>query len=199
MLARGILCRLASDVPKTSTHDLPQLARLLQRNILSRNAATVPTLCALSRAYHAVLARSCRSYATAARATKPTRTVKKAVKKTAAKKTAPKKKAATKKSVKRTTKSKKAAPKKKTPVRKPRKAPTPEEKEKAKIKELREKALKAPSTGRAVTAYNVFVAEFIKSRKAAGAVDVQASVAAAAQEFKNFTPAEKEVSPFSRI
>ena len=91
MLARGLLCRLAAaDVPKTSAHDLPQLARFLQRTLLSRNASSSPAICALSRAYNAALANSRRSYATSTRATEPTPTVKKAVKKAAAaKKKAP--------------------------------------------------------------------------------------------------------------
>lgn len=204
MLARGVLCRVAAGVPKTSTHDLPQLARLLQRTLLARNARTLPALSALARACNAVLADSRRSYATTARATKPTATVKKAVKKTAARKTttrkttakkaAPKKKAAAKKPTKKVT-ARKAKPKKKPaakpkPRRRQRKQLTPEEQRKKLIAELRKKALKGPQPTRPVNAYNVVVSEVMKGSPAGSTGGLKE----AADKVKSFTPAEKEVS-----
>ncbi|KAF2189582.1 hypothetical protein K469DRAFT_43218 [Zopfia rhizophila CBS 207.26] len=186
MLARGILCRLAADVPKTSTHDLSQLSRLLQRSIRTRNAISIPSISALSHAYKLVLAESRRSYATA-RATKPTGTVKRAVKKTAAKKPAPGKKTAPKKTKKRTT-SKRAKPKKKTePKKKVAKKLTPEEKERKALKKVKEYALREPPRGVA-TAWTVLVTEAMKGTGAS----VRTTIKDAAAKLKNFTPAEKE-------
>ncbi|KAF2472001.1 uncharacterized protein BDR25DRAFT_221485 [Lindgomyces ingoldianus] len=191
MLARGILCRLAADVPKTPTPDLSQLAHLLQRSILARNAVGIPSVCALSHAYKTALAISRRSYATA-RATKPTKTVKKAVKKSAAKKAAPKKKTATKKPKKKAARATKAKPKKKvaaTPKRKVKKSLTPGEKEKATIKELKAKALREPSNGQHMSAWMVFSGEAVKGKTGG---NLTGSVKDAAARFKNLTPAEKE-------
>lgn len=195
MLARGLVCRLA---PKTSAYDLPQLARFLQRSILSRNAS--PAARALARAYTQAVADSRRSYATATttRATKPTATVKKAVKKTAAAK-APAKKAAP------TTKTKAAA---KTPAKKPAKkavakkaAPKPkrkrvqkvlteEDKQKRLISELRAKVLREPVSGASMTAWTVFVGEAMQGVKG----DKTEIMTTAAAKFRNLTAAEREVS-----
>ncbi|KAF2739878.1 hypothetical protein EJ04DRAFT_508333 [Polyplosphaeria fusca] len=190
MLARGALCRLAANAPKTSTHDLPQLARLLQRSTSAHNATSLPSICALSHAYNALLAQSHRSYATAARATKPTTTVKTAVKKAAATKPATKKVAAKKpkKTVatkKRTTKrktAKKAVAKK---TKKPKK--TDEEKEKALIRELRRTALKDPGSPR-INTYAVYVTDKAKGSK--GNVSERGKDYATA--YKNLTAAERE-------
>lgn len=192
MLARGVLCRLAAEAPKTSTHDLSQLVHVLQRSVLSRNGLSLPAVCAVSRAYRAALVESRRSYATTTRATKPTATVKKAVKKTAAKKTTPaSKKASAKKSTKKAT-AKKAKPKKK-PAAKPKRAKkvlTPEEKEKLRIKELRKKALKEPHSNRPLTTINVFCIEALTGQKTNG----PAALGDAVAKFKSLTPAELEVS-----
>lgn len=191
MLARGVLCRLAADVPKTSTHDVSQLANLLQRSVLSRNALSLPAICALSRAYKAALAESRRSYATTTRATKPTATVRKAVKKTAAKKAAPRK-AASKKPKKKTAAKKKAKPKKK-PAAKPKRAKkvlTPEEKEKQLIRELKVKALREPISQSPIQAWVAFVAENLRGSKSAA----PESMKEVAAKYRNLSPAEKEVS-----
>src|SRR4051794_35703128 len=67
MLARGLLCRLAADTPKpkTSAHNLPQLARLLQRSLVARNGLTPSVGNCLTRAYRNALVQYVRSYATA--------------------------------------------------------------------------------------------------------------------------------------
>jgi hypothetical protein len=192
MLARGVLCRLAADVPKTSTHDLPQLAHLLQRSALSRNALTLPALCALSRAYKVVTAESRRSYASTTSATQPTATVKKAVKKTAAKKPTPRKKTASKTTKKKAT-AKKAKPRKKKAVAKPKRAKkvlTAEQKEKRLISELRKKALKEPISRAALSAYNAFVGE---GTRAIGE-RAENRLKELSQKFKDLTPAEREAS-----
>ena len=200
LLARGALCRIAADVPKTSPHDMPQLARSLRRTLLARNATTAPAARALARAYISVL-HARRTYATTARATKSTATVKKAVKTAAAKKPAPKKKTTSvkkaapakkpaSKTVTRKTAAKKPAAKKAAPRK--RVAKTPEEKEKAKIRELRVKALKEPVTYGAITAYNVYVAERINASGKGG--NPRDKVADAAGGFESLTSAELEVS-----
>ncbi|KAF2686516.1 hypothetical protein K458DRAFT_402133 [Lentithecium fluviatile CBS 122367] len=161
MLARGVLCRLAADVPKTSTHDLPRLSHLLQTTLRSRNALSIPAARALSRAYKAALSEYRRTYATTARATKPTTRVKKDVRKAAAKK--PVKRTAIKKLEKKPVKktaAKKAKPRKKKAAAKPKPKPkkkkvvSPEAKNKATIKELKETALKAPVAVPASSAWN---------------------------------------------
>lgn len=185
---------MAADVPKTSTHDLPKLTHLIQRNALSRNALALPALRAISRAYTAALADFRRSYATTtARSTKPTSTVKKAVKKTAAaKKPAPKKKAAAKKPKKKVTaKKKKAKAKKTTKPKRARKVLTDEEKQKDLIRELRYKALREPILPRVVSAWQAFTAEALSGK--APADQKGARLKDAAARFQNFTPAEKEV------
>jgi hypothetical protein len=204
MLARGVLCRVAADVPKTSTHDLPQLAHLLRRTLSARNAHSLPALSALSRAYHAVLADARRSYATTARATKPTRTVKKDVKKAAAKKPAPKKATSTKKAVakkpapRKKAVAKKAKPKKKAVVkpkgrlRRAKKVLTPEEQEKETIKELKAKALaKGPSISH-YRALDMLLRETMSGVK--NAADGQQVFTETNAKSKDWTPAEKEVS-----
>jgi chromatin segregation and condensation protein Rec8/ScpA/Scc1 (kleisin family) len=131
-----------------------------------------------------------RSYATTTRATKPTATVKKAVKQTATAKTpAPKKKAApakkpVKKPAARKPAAKRAAPKK--PVKRVKKELTPEEKAKADIRALRAKALKEPTNLRALSAYNIFVAEKVTNTKA--------TLTEVSKDFKALSPAQIEVS-----
>ncbi|KAJ4367499.1 hypothetical protein N0V83_007082 [Neocucurbitaria cava] len=194
MLARGALCRLAADVPRTSTHDLPQLARFLQRALLARNASKVPAIRALSRAYASALD-SRRSYATTTRATKPTATVKKAVKTQAAKKPATKKRASPAKKTKKTTKTtktqKKAVAKKAAPKKRVKKAPTPEQKEKAAITELRKKALKEPVSKRPLSGAIVYIGE-LTSRKGGSVEAGRQRLADAAKQWKTLTPAEVE-------
>ncbi|KAI0586700.1 NHP6B Chromatin-associated protein containing the HMG domain [Pyrenophora tritici-repentis] len=203
MLA-GALCRLAGEVPKTSPHDMPQLAHLLGRTLFARNASCLTSVRAFSRAYTSVLS-SRRSYATTTRATKPTATVKKAVKTAAAKKPAtkakatPGKKAAPAKKTAKTTAKKpaaKKAAKKKPAAKKPgrkrvKKVLTPEEKEKAKIRELRAKALKEPVSQHAVSPFHVYIAEKLSGSKGTSA-EARANVGTTAKAFKNLTPAELE-------
>ncbi|KAF2018820.1 hypothetical protein BU24DRAFT_418374 [Aaosphaeria arxii CBS 175.79] len=194
MLVRGALCRLAGDLPKTSTHDLSHLARAFQNSFARRNALSVPVIHAISRAYR-------RTYATTAEATTPTPTVKKAVKKAAAakkpaaKKTTAKKTTAKKTPAKKKTASKKAAPKKKKakktaakkkPAAKKRakKVLTPEEKEKQHIRELKKQALRVPFSTRKVSGRLVYTAEVAKGGKV--------SLKEAAEQYNNITPAEKE-------
>ncbi|KAF2653909.1 hypothetical protein K491DRAFT_717649 [Lophiostoma macrostomum CBS 122681] len=194
MLARGVLSRVAADVPKTSTHDLPQLAHLLRRTISARNARSLPALSALSRACNAVLADARRSYATAARATKPTRKVVKDVKKVAAKnEAAPKKKAVAKKPKKKVV-AKKAKPKKKAAAKpktgRPRKVLTEEEKEKQTIKELKQKALiKSPERPH-YRALDILLKESMAGVKSRA--DGQETLKESVAKYKAFTPAERE-------
>ena len=202
MLARGVLCRVAADVPKTSTHDLPQLAHLLRRTLSARNARSLPALSALSRACNAVLADARRSYATTVRATKPTRTVKKDVKKAVAKKPAPKKKVVAKKAVtkkpapKKKAVAKKAKPKKKA-VAKPRarrakKVLTPEEKEKQTIRELKKTALvNGPAPSRYLP-LSMMLKETMPGAK--GQEETRQIFKETAARYKALTPAEREVS-----
>ncbi|KAF1944516.1 hypothetical protein EJ02DRAFT_452379 [Clathrospora elynae] len=197
MLARGALCRLAADVPKTP-HKLPQLARLVRGTLLGRNATAFPTIRAFSRACTAAL-HARRSYATTARATKPTATVKKAVKAAAAKKPAPKKKAAPakkaapKKTVKKTA-AKQPAAKKAAPKKRARKVVSPEDKEKAVIRELRVKALKAPVSNRPYSAFNAYVAEMCggPANKGTTLAASNKKVIDASSKFRTLAPAELE-------
>jgi outer membrane biosynthesis protein TonB len=206
MLARGVICRLAADAPKTSTHDLPRLSNLLQSSLLSRNALSLPAARALSRAYRAVLSEYRRSYATSAGATKPTTRVKKDVKQAAAKK--PLKAAGpTKKTAKKTARkpakkpaakksaAKKAKPKKKVaakPKPKPKKVLTPEEKTRAEIRDLKLKALRIPVTQTPSSAWTVFAAEALAGQTGIGVAKTKLKDAGA--KFKELTPAEKEAS-----
>ncbi|KAF1840981.1 uncharacterized protein K460DRAFT_347492 [Cucurbitaria berberidis CBS 394.84] len=197
MLVRGALCRLTADVPKTSAHDLPQLARFLQRALLARNASKLPAVRALSRAYVSALDLR-RSYATTTRATatKPTAAVKKAVKAKAVKKAAPKKKAASvtvKKPKKKKVVSKTAAPKKAAPKKRVKKVLTPEEQEKATISKLRKQALKEPFPLGALTGFNAYIAEICGGPiKGQSRGDATRNVTDAAKNWKNLTPAEHE-------
>jgi hypothetical protein len=193
MLARGVLCRVAADVPKTSTHDLSQLARILRRTTLTRNGASFTSIRALSYAGNAPVAHFRRSYASAASATKPTATVKRAVKKAAAKKPASKTTTA-KRSTKGTPAKKRTKAKAKKPAAKKRarakKELTVDEKEKATLRELRKVALKDPGRGH-INAWIAFLAEESKGKKG---IAVGANAAAHAAKFKNLTAAEREVS-----
>jgi hypothetical protein len=119
--------------------------------------------------------------------------VKKAVKKTAAKRAAPKK-AAAKKPKKKTVA--KAKPKKKPVKAKPKKVLTPEEKEKKLIQELKAKALKEPVTLSKVTAFNVLTSE---SLKGGSSTSLALGVKDLSERYQNMTPAEKEVSYYSRL
>ncbi|KAJ4354500.1 uncharacterized protein N0V89_006237 [Didymosphaeria variabile] len=191
MLARGALCRLAVDLPKTSTHDLPRISQLLRTNLFARHGASQPTVGAIARAFRATILESRRAYATKS-ATEPTARVKREVKKAVAKK--PAKKTTT------TTKTKKAAPKKrntaaktkaapKKSVRRPKKVLTAEEKEAAKIKALKKTALRSPLRPRE-NAWTVFVSEALKGSK--NLADSQGIMKEAGAKYKNFTPAERE-------
>jgi hypothetical protein len=149
-----------------------------------------------------VLADARRSYATTARATKPTRTVKKDVKKAAAKKPAPKKATSTKKAVakkpapRKKAVAKKAKPKKKAVVkpkgrlRRAKKVLTPEEQEKETIKELKAKALaKGPSISH-YRALDMLLRETMSGVK--NAADGQQVFTETNAKSKDWTPAEKE-------
>lgn len=187
MLARGALCRLAAEVPKQATHDVPKLATLVQT---ARNGFALPL-----RTLSHVSQLQVRAYATTKAATTPTATVKKAVKA----------KAAAGKSVKRTTTAKKAAPKKAAPkkakkeaapkkpvvkkAKKPKKELTPEQELKTAITKLRVLALKEPVSRRGVTAFNVYIAENLK-----GTTGITDKIGSDAKGFKDITPAEREVS-----
>lgn len=208
MLAHNAL-RLAAGMPaKTTTHDLPQLARFLTRTLLARNASHTPAGRALSRAYLAALSNNRRTYATTTRATsatKPTATVKRAVKAQAAKKPATKKPAAKKTTTtKRATAAKpkkKPAPKKKkvvakkaAPKKRVKKVATPEEKEHASILALKKRALVEPTTFGAVSALNAFIGESTRGATGeAGLPGITAKLTEAAAKFKGLTPAEREV------
>ncbi|KAF2638159.1 hypothetical protein P280DRAFT_471825 [Massarina eburnea CBS 473.64] len=196
MLARGMLARLASEVPKTSTHNLSRV-HLLQRRLFSNGLRAV-SAGAGARVYNALLGYG-KSYATAA-ATKPAPKAKKVVKKPAAKKPAAKKPAAKpaakkaapkKKPVKKVAK-KKAVPKKAAkpkPKSKPRVKKTPEQLEKIKIKATKEHALSPPLLPGAVTAWNVFFSETLTGNHDR---DPGTALKAASVKFKALTPAEKE-------
>lgn len=180
MLARGALCRLAAEVPKQATHDLPKLASLVQS---ARAGSSLPirTVLRLSQL-------QARSYAT--------ETVKKAVKAKAAagepvtrtattKKPAAKKATKTKKAAPKKAKKKKAAPKK--PARKTKKQLTDAEKESKVIASLRKLALKEPTTRSNLSAFQVYISE-----KTRGTSDVK--LIDATKQWKDVSPAEHEVS-----
>ncbi|KAF2204878.1 hypothetical protein GQ43DRAFT_387082 [Delitschia confertaspora ATCC 74209] len=178
MLARGVICRLAADVPKTSTHNLPQLARLFQRVAVAHNATPITYKSAPSSVYKLALVETRRLYATSG-------TTKKPATKTAAKK-APTKKAGTRG---RKTTAKKAAPKKK----KVKKVLTEEQlvkkkqaEERKKIAELREKALREPRPG-PTTAWTVFITELGQESTVFSSVSKEAS-----ERYKNLSAAERE-------
>ncbi|KAJ4296525.1 hypothetical protein N0V90_006570 [Kalmusia sp. IMI 367209] len=193
MLARGALCRLAADVPKTSTHDLPRISQLLHTSLFSRSATSRSTLSAIARAYNATVLERRRAYATKS-ATQPTAKVKSDVKKAAAKKPAKKpaaKKAASKKPKRKTVAKKKKAVPKKAAKKKVKKVLTPEEKEAQTIKDLKKRALRPPTLGRA-SAWVVFASESVKGASAHSVVECQQAIKVAASKFKTLTPAEKE-------
>lgn len=179
MLARGALCRLAAEVPKQATHDLPKLATLVQT---ARSGFSLPI-----RTLSHVSQLQTRSYATTKAAKDPAAPVKKAVKAKAAAgkkvtKTTTTKKVAAKKPKKA---KKKAAPKK--PARKPKKVLTDEEKLRAQINQLRKIALKEPVAPSQISAFNVYVAENVKGEKGTP------SFTEITKAFKDITPAEREV------
>ncbi|KAF2131780.1 hypothetical protein P153DRAFT_395087 [Dothidotthia symphoricarpi CBS 119687] len=208
MLARVALSRLAADVPATSTHDVPQLARSLQRCLLARNALRLPATRAISRSYKAAVVHARRSYATTtttARATKPTETVKKAVKAKVAEKPAPKKKAATttktrtkaaatpakkpaaKKVAAKKPVAKKAAPKKAAPKKRAKRELTPEAKQTLKIRELKKIALKSPVAQSTLQGRHVFISEALS-----GSTSVTTGIADANAKWSAMKPAEVE-------
>ncbi|KAF3043226.1 hypothetical protein E8E12_009383 [Didymella heteroderae] len=178
MLARGAFCRLAAEVPKQATHDLPKLATLVQT---ARSGFSLPT-----RSLAHVLQLQTRSYATAKAANDPAAPVKRAVKAKAAAgkkvtKTTTAKKVAAKKPKKA---KKKAAPKK--PAKKRKKVLTDEEKLKAQISQLRKVALKEPVSRAKVSAFNVYIAENTKSTKG------HTALSEFSKSFKDISPAERE-------
>ncbi|KAF2808452.1 uncharacterized protein BDZ99DRAFT_477959 [Mytilinidion resinicola] len=200
MSARGVLCRLAADIPRTSTHDLACISRVFHRAVLTRNATSIASVGGLSHAYKLAYAVSRRSYATATAKT-PAKTVKKAtVKKTVAKKPAAKKTVATKKPAAK----KKAAPKKKRAAKKaaPKKKPAKRvlteagkarkkiSEERAHLKELKETALTAPRD-LPYNAWLVYVSELQKKAKGSDTLPTEVTKQAAAQ-FKALTAAERE-------
>ncbi|KAF2496260.1 hypothetical protein BU16DRAFT_538827 [Lophium mytilinum] len=207
MLARGVLCRLAADVPKTSTHDLARISRVLHRAINARSASSIASIGGLSHAYKLAYALSRRSYATAAAtAKKPTKTVKKvtvketvtkkpAAKKTAVKKTAAKKKTATKKKAAPT---KKRAAKKAAPKRKPAKRALTEAgkarkelaEQRARHNELKEAALMTLPKKLPISAWMVYVSEI--QEKGKGKSPATEIMKQGGAQFKALTPAERE-------
>lgn len=206
MLVRGALARLVADAPTTSAHDLPQLARSLQRSLLARNALKLPATRVISRACKAVSADARRSYATTTRATKPAEAGKKAVNAKATEKAAPKQKATTAKgkaTTKTTTKAAAKPTKKKPAAKKPvkkaakkapakkrvKKEPTPEELQAAKIRQLKKLALKEPVTSSTLQGRHVFISEALS-----GTTDVAKGLAEASSKWSTLTPAEMEVS-----
>jgi hypothetical protein len=196
MLARSVLGRLAAQVPKTSTHDLPRLSHLLQSSLLASNATSRPTAGAIARAFRQAILEGRRTYATTS-ATEPTPRVKKDVKKAVARKPAAKKPTAKKPARKKAApkKAKKAAAKKpaaKKTAKKPKKELTPEQKERAIIRDLKAKALDPPKATK-YTAWLVFSVENIKSHKVGSIQEVGSIAAESAAKYKNLTPAEREV------
>jgi outer membrane biosynthesis protein TonB len=199
MLARGVLGRLAAatDAPKTSTHDLARISRVLARAVIARNASSFALTGSVSHAYKLAYAIARRSYATATTKKAPAKTVEKVTvkktvtKKPAAKKSATKKQpAAKKKAAPKKPKAKKVAPKKK-PVKRVPTEKTLATREKRKqldaYKALKEAALTSPKKI-VDNAWTVFLNE--KGTK--GGVAFAASQAST--EFKALSPSEREVS-----
>ncbi|KAF1364817.1 hypothetical protein EJ07DRAFT_161798 [Lizonia empirigonia] len=179
MLARGALCRLAAEVPKQATHDVPTLASLVQT---ARTSYALPL-----RALPCLSQLQARAYATTKTATTPTAAAKKAVKA----------KAAAGKSVRTTTTAKKAAPKKAAPKKakkkavvkkKAKKTLTPEKQEKATLTKLRQLALKEPFGRGNISAYNAYLAGQLKG-SGSGATK---RLADDAKKWLDITPAEHE-------
>ncbi|KAF2842339.1 hypothetical protein M501DRAFT_998616 [Patellaria atrata CBS 101060] len=176
MLGRGLISRFSADVPKTSTLDVTQLSRCLQRLVRAHKTSSL-----LRSGYSSQLPFRPigRHYATAGakKTGTPTTKVKKDVKKsthtstrvrTPAKKTGTKKAATKKAAPKKSKVAKKAAPKK------PRKRVLTEKAKERRavqatrdrIKELKAKALKVPkgASQRGLSAYNVFTQEKLKDK-----------------------------------
>ncbi|KAJ8114021.1 hypothetical protein OPT61_g3998 [Boeremia exigua] len=141
MLARGALCRLAADVPKQATYNLPKLATIVQ-TARAGYALPLRTLSHVSQLQRRSYATK-DSTATVKKAVKAKAAADKPVKKTATAKKPAAKKAAAKKAAPKKVK-KKAAPKKK-PTKKPKKVLTDEEKEKKVITKLKALALTEPT------------------------------------------------------
>ncbi|OCL05103.1 hypothetical protein AOQ84DRAFT_379910 [Glonium stellatum] len=195
MLARGLLCRLAADVPKTSTHDLSQLSRLIHRAVITHNATSIRFVRAVSHANKLSLAIPRRSYATTNKkpATTTTR-AKTTVKKAAAAKGAAEKKAAPKK---KTTAKKKAAPKRRVRAKASKKPLSEQALEKAaakktriRLNELKKKALTEPKK-RPYTAWSVYMTEISRSAAKDGR-SASKITAEFGPKYQNFTPAERE-------
>jgi hypothetical protein len=195
MLARGALCRLAADVPKTSTHDLPRISQLLRTSLFARHGASQPTVGAIARAFRATILQGRRAYATKS-ATEPTARVKKEVKKAvAAKKPAAKtttaKKPAPKKPARKTALKKRPAPKKPA-AKKPKKVRTAEEVQVEQIKALKKRALLRGVPKRPhASAWNAFASEALKGSK--NIADSQTILKETSVKYRNLTPAEREV------
>ncbi|KAF2447857.1 hypothetical protein P171DRAFT_408364 [Karstenula rhodostoma CBS 690.94] len=192
MLARGALCRLAADVPKTSTHDLPRISQLLRTSLFARHGASQPTVGAIARAFRATILEGRRAYATKS-ATEPTARVKREVKKAVATKKTAKTTTATTAKAKTSDpkKPKKTAAKKDAPKKRAKKVLTAEEKEAQTIRELKKKALLKDSPKRAhASAWQSFASEALKASK--NIDDSQSLMKEAAVKFKNLTPAERE-------
>ena len=197
MLARGLLRRLAADVPKTSTHDLSQLTRLIHRAAITRNATSIRSICAVSHAYKLSSTIHRRSYVTAK--TKPTRAKTTVKKTTATKKAAPKKKttaakktAAPKKKAKAKTKAKTKAKAVKKPLSEKALEKAAAKKARDVLNEFKKKALAEPKK-RPYTAWTVYTTENIKNAASNGQKALE-GIKQLAQYYKDFTPAEREVS-----
>lgn len=192
MLARGALCRLAADLPKTSTHDLPRISQLLRTSLFVRHGAFQPTVGAIARAFRATILEGRRAYATKS-ATEPTARVKREVKKAVAtKKTA--NTTAAKKTAAKTTKTKAATRKKlrKNTLKKKPKVLTADEKAAQAIKDLKKRALLKGSPKRSrSSAWQEFAGEALKSSK--NLDESQLIMKEAAVKYRNLTPAEREV------
>ena len=202
MLARGMLCRLAADASKSSTHDFPQFPRLLQRAFVARNTWSIQL------AYHnpaaavvkVALGHWRRGYATVT-VEKPAakRTVKKRTTKASTTKGATGKKAkpvAKKaKNVKKTRKVKKTTKAKKPATKKAELTPEQAERKQArnmskKISELKKKALSPPQKTARSSAWTEYA---LRNQKKGEYKPIKPGTS---DEFKNLTAAEREVCPF---
>ncbi|KAL5379964.1 hypothetical protein PMIN06_011179 [Paraphaeosphaeria minitans] len=189
MLARGALCRLAADVPNTSTHDLPRISQLLRTTLFARHGASQPTVGAIARAFRATIVQGHRAYATKS-ATEPTAPVKREVRKAkATKETTTAKKVVPKKS--RKSAANKAAANKAAANKKPVKVLTAKQKDAQVIKKLQEQALLKDSPKKPFsTAWMAFIRERLKGSK--GIEDAQSIMKEASAKYQNLTPAERE-------
>lgn len=181
-------------MPKQAAHDLPKLASLVQtaRAGVSLPIRTLPSLAQLQA----------RSYAT--------ETVKKAVKAKAAagesvaKTTTEKKKPAAKRATKKTTttttkkaapkkakkKKKAAAPKKKAKTKRPVRERSDDEKLQQEIADLRKLVLRGPARRRALSAFNCYLSDNMKS--GGSREESQALLVEVAAKWKTVSPAERE-------